>query len=290
MEKPWQEPRPENLILPRTTAKNKGKKMRLDMRTLKALLGLPENTEGEQAINAAIRRHWPGGAELLDVMTELHQITHRRPDARLMDLRNKLGEARNKIADAIRADGVFVAGPKPSETISLQSTAEMHPPTTPPECPKPEPVSIPQGAPDYYPLLGTMSDTQLGQQVGVSHTWIAKMRRKYGIPVYAAPKARIDWRRWDPILMGNTMTLAGLAARVGCDESTLRERRRMLVVNKGKYARPVGPPLAEDRIDWSNVNWSLQNATIARQKACSPQNVAAARKRYAPDTLPDSVE
>ena len=43
-----------------------------------------------------------------------------------------------------------------------------------------------------------------------------------------------------------------------------------------------GAPLAEDRVDWSAVDWSQPNAAIARQTGKAPQTVAAQRKRHAP--------
>ena len=46
--------------------------------------------------------------------------------------------------------------------------------------------------------------------------------------------------------------------------------------------KKAGPPLAEDRVDWSAVDWSQPNAAIARQTGKAPQTVAAQRKRHAP--------
>jgi hypothetical protein len=41
--------------------------------------------------------------------------------------------------------------------------------------------------------------------------------------------------------------------------------------------KKTGPPLAEDRIDWSAVDWEMANATLARELGVSPQAVAKQR-------------
>jgi hypothetical protein len=46
--------------------------------------------------------------------------------------------------------------------------------------------------------------------------------------------------------------------------------------------KKAGPPLAEDRIEWTSIDWSLTNAEIARQTGKAPQTVATQRKRHAP--------
>ena len=46
--------------------------------------------------------------------------------------------------------------------------------------------------------------------------------------------------------------------------------------------KKAGAPQAEDRTDWSQVDWSLTNAEIARKTGRAPQTVAAARKNHEP--------
>ena len=47
--------------------------------------------------------------------------------------------------------------------------------------------------------------------------------------------------------------------------------------------KKAGPPLAEDRVDWTSVDWSLTNAELARLTGKAPQTVAGQRKRHGVD-------
>lgn len=56
----------------------------------------------------------------------------------------------------------------------------------------------------------------------------------------------------------------------------------------GFYHRPAdekttkaGPPLQENRVDWTSVDWSKPNAVLARELGVSRQRVSAARNQYA---------
>ncbi|MDR2819450.1 MAG: hypothetical protein LBB60_02830 [Desulfovibrio sp.] len=46
--------------------------------------------------------------------------------------------------------------------------------------------------------------------------------------------------------------------------------------------KKAGPPLMEDRIDYSGIDWSKSDAQLAREFGVTRQNIAARRKRYAP--------
>ena len=245
-------------------------------REFKALYGLPDNMTPRRVLNTLMRQHWPGGSEILDVIERLHQMQHGRPrpDDALQYLLDNLRIARDKIAEAILADGLE----KEKGGISFQSTgAGAHPAPTAPPCAGPENMSSDNC--DIISLLGAMPDTALAAQHGVSHTYIAKLRRKHGIKPYTA-KARVDWSRWDKQIRDETMTADGLAKLIGCDASTVRERRRYLHGEGGKY-RP-GAPLAEDRVDWRATDWAKSDAELGRLYGISRQAVRDARLRHAP--------
>lgn len=90
----------------------------------------------------------------------------------------------------------------------------------------------------YTHLLGTIPDMVLAEQVGVSHTWIRKQRLTLSIPACCTRRKRIDWSKWDAKLLEEPLVPAStLAKRIGCDGSTVRERRRYLQSGVGKYAK-----------------------------------------------------
>ena len=80
--------------------------------------------------------------------------------------------------------------------------------------------------------------------------------------------------------IAEAMTADGLAKLIGCDASTVRERRRYLHGEGGKY-RP-GAPLAEDRVDWRATDWAKSDAELGRLYGISRQAVRDARLRHAP--------
>ena len=81
-------------------------------------------------------------------------------------------------------------------------------------------------------------------------------------------------------ILDEAMTADGLAKLIGCDASTVRERRRYLHGEGGKY-RP-GAPLAEDRVDWRATDWAKSDAELGRLYGISRQAVRDARLRHAP--------
>ena len=242
--------------------------------TLRAMYGLSAGMKRRSVINVVIRRDWPGGMELLDVTERLHQMQHGRPrpDPALQDMLDKLGAARDKIAEAILSDSPSLLYLYSSVSIPSPNTSGE----TPQACQTPAPVSI------LAKLLGTMPDTALAADYGVSHTTVANMRRKMGIPPYAAAKPRVDWGKWDASLRNKDMTAEGLASLIGCDVSTVRERHRLLRGENSKY-KGAGRPQkgSAAAVDWTDTDWSLSDAEISRGKGVTRQAAAAARKRHA---------
>jgi hypothetical protein len=87
-------------------------------------------------------------------------------------------------------------------------------------------------------MLGTMSDAQLGDMWGISSTSVANMRKERGIPSHKVRNV-VAWDVWDEQLKDLTMTSSGIARLIGCEASTVRERRRYLLRGEGIYARHV---------------------------------------------------
>lgn len=191
-----------------------------DLRTLKAIYNLPKSGNFRSTLNAIIRRHWPGGSEVLDVMERLHQMqTGRdRPDPALQDMLDKMRAARDAITKAILSEDGLEKKDALAENVLIHASTVA----TPPPCTKRAPLSIP---PD---LLGTKPDSALAKEYGVSSPTVRNMRLKLGIQAYRGDKPRIDWARWDSQILETSMTSQGLASLIGCDESTIRERRRFL--------------------------------------------------------------
>lgn len=81
-----------------------------------------------------------------------------------------------------------------------------------------------------------MPDTLLVKRFGMTPAGIARRRRKYGIKPYGGEKKRIDWSQWDKMILNSTSSTKNLAKAIGCDESTVRERKRFLTLNQGKYS------------------------------------------------------
>ena len=75
------------------------------------------------------------------------------------------------------------------------------------------------------------------------------------------------------------MTAEGLASLIGCHASTIRERKRFLLGNGGKYSN-LGAPLAADRIDWANADWSKSNQSLAQEYGVSDEAARKQRKKY----------
>lgn len=192
-----------------------------DLRTLKAIYNLPKSGNFRSTLNAIIRRHWPGGSEVLDVMERLHQMqTGRdRPDPALQDMLDKMRAARDAITKAILNNE---NGLEKKDALAENVLIHASEVATPPPCTKRAPLSIP---PD---LLGTKPDSALAKEYGVSSPTVRNMRLKLGIQAYRGDKPRIDWARWDSQILETSMTSQGLASLIGCDESTIRERRRFL--------------------------------------------------------------
>ena len=242
------------------------------------MYGLTDGLKGQSAINAIIRMAIPGGKELLDAMTLLHQMQYGRwpPDQKLQAILDLLRTGQGKMAEAILRDGLTKE--KQEGGDAFQSTgAGVAPAPTAPPCADAENMSSDKK--NLIARLGTMPDTALAAEHGVSHTAIAKLRRKYGIKPYTA-KARVDWGQWDAQIRNEAMTAEGLASLIGCGASTIRERRRYLRGEGGKY-RP-GAPLAEDRVDWAGADWTKSDAELGRLYGVSRQAARKARARYAP--------
>lgn len=252
---------------------------------LKMLFNAPRGSKGREAINYILRRYIPGHDAMLDVMARLHEAQHGRPrpDPMLQDMLDKLRSARDKSADAILAGrlehGVLQVDFEPGVCISIHvphaGGATREEPTPPPA-----PASTPPPEDDRTAMLGTMPDTSLAALWGVSHTAVAKMRRKRGIKPYSA-KARIDWGKWDGQLRDADMTPEGLAGLIGCDVSTVTERLRLLRGDTGSKYRG-GAPLAENRVNYAQVDWSKANSTLARELGVTRQTIMQQRKRHAP--------
>lgn len=96
--------------------------------------------------------------------------------------------------------------------------------------------TITAGGADLWALLGRMPDSALARRIGVSHTTVRKRRVQAGIAAFC-PHQRIDWDAWAAELSDNTISARDLAHRIGCDVSTVRERRRALRGDGGKYGR-----------------------------------------------------
>ena len=209
---------------------------------LKQIFNAPSGSKGREVLNYIMRRHMPGFDAMLDVITRLHEAQHgrSRPDPMLQDMLDKLRAERDKMADAILAgrleNGVLEINPQQNLKISIHAPqgATQELPTPPPSAPS-SPLGEKDQGDDRMAMLGTLPDTTLAAQWGVSHTTVAKMRRKRGIKPYAAAKARIDWSRWDAQLRVSPQDAEGLAALIGCDASTVRERMRFLRGAGGKY-------------------------------------------------------
>lgn len=254
-----------------------------DIRALRSLYGLPDSLKARSVINTAIRRDWPGGTELLAVIERLHQMQHgrSRPDQALQDMLDKLVAARDKIAEAILSDGphrsILILSPDASGETGqpYANTGKKSTPTSAAHAA----TDISSGA--LIADLGTQPDTVLGKKYGLSHTTVAKWRRKHGIAPFAA-KPRVDWSAWDARILDMSMSAEGLAGLIKCDASTVRERRRYLRGDAAAKYRSAGAPLAEDRVDWSAVDWGKANATLSRELGVSRQTVAAQRKRHEP--------
>lgn len=74
------------------------------------------------------------------------------------------------------------------------------------------------------PLIGTMPDSQLAAQSGVSHTTIANRRRKLGITQKAPQReSSIPWELYDDRLGSEPDT--EIARDVGCSKHAVRRRR-----------------------------------------------------------------
>ena len=188
-------------------------------------------------ISRAIRGEIPGGEEILDAMSRLHAIVKLSvdPDPRVVRIFELVVAARDKMADAV-LDAASVA----AAAEGADGDAQDYEPVQEPEQPA-LPMSTREG-PAWEPLLGTMTDMALAAQVGVSHTAIRKRRVAKGIPSFAGDRARIDWARWDTHVLAQGMTPDGLARLIGCDPSTVRERRRALKEpqNLSKTSQVVG--------------------------------------------------
>lgn len=242
---------------------------------------------GASALNRIMRERIPGFDELLDVATRLHQAQHGRgdrPDPMLQDMLDKLRAGRDKMANAIRtgnlANGVLTLNTGGEFFVSIRAGKGDCAEAQDAECPILPDASSPSAPEDSrFALLGTMTDSALARLWGVSHTAVAKMRKRRGIKSYAE-KTRINWAKWDARIKGADMSAEGLAGLIGCDVSTVRERKRYLEGRTGKYGKP-GRPLKGNEIDWSSVDWSLSNAEIARQLDISNQAVHARRGKLA---------
>lgn len=174
----------------------------MSIKQLREHLNLP-SSKSRQVVTAAIRKYAVGGNSLIEGLTRLHELQSGRayPDPALQTILDHLVATRDAMADYV---------------LGLDFAPEK----------KTEPT-----------LLGTMPDTALAQELGVSHTTIAKRRKALGIPPYTAPKDRVDWEKWDSQVARTKMTAVGLAELIGCDVSTVRERRRYLRKEGGKYAK-----------------------------------------------------
>ena len=49
--------------------------------------------------------------------------------------------------------------------------------------------------------------------------------------------------------------------------------------------KKAGAPLAENRVDWSTIDWGLTTKAIVQQTGVSKGTVSIQRKRYAPETV-----
>jgi hypothetical protein len=252
----------------------------VETKDLKVLLGLPSFLKGAAALNRVIRQHMPGGDELLSVLTRLHEAQHgrRTKDHMLQDLLDALVQGRNKMADAIlRADprdGVLPVVLIHTKHSDLSIHAEKS--ATDESCQTPQELSIPVDG--KISRLGTMPDTRLAVLWGVSHTAVAKMRKRYGIKPYMK-SARVDWAKWDEQINDPDMSSDGLARLIGCDISTVRERRRFLAGEGGKYYVKIGRPKRGHTRDWGTVDWSRSDTDIARDMGVSPQAVWKQRQK-----------
>ena len=69
---------------------------------LRSQLALPPSTKGTAVVNHAIRRFAPGGSEVLDTLTRLHEMQHGRhdrPDPAIQEMLDDLQTARDKMAE-----------------------------------------------------------------------------------------------------------------------------------------------------------------------------------------------
>lgn len=74
-------------------------------------------------------------------------------------------------------------------------------------------------------LLGQVSDASIAKKLGVSHTWVARERRRRGIAPYQSKK-KVDWDKWIGFLGKKSDEC--LARLIGCDRSTVGEKRKSL--------------------------------------------------------------
>lgn len=76
-----------------------------------------------------------------------------------------------------------------------------------------------------------------------------------------------------------------------CSDACRKEWKRLLQAQSDarRYGKPVPthPPPAKKIVDWTDVDWSLTNAEIARLKECRPQAVAAKRGKIKENTGED---
>jgi hypothetical protein len=170
------------------------------------------------------------------------------------------------------------ASPAPAETSQVpgqpggQRVAKT---SQVPGLPAADPASMSEE--DRAALLGTMPDSRLGTLWGVSHTWIAKMRKARGIAPYSA-KPRVDWTYWDPILMASMdADVESLSEQIGCDPSTVSQRRRALLGEPSKYQS--GRPPKGQGPDWSSVDWSLPDREIASRLRVNQSAVYKRRQK-----------
>lgn len=189
--------------------------------TLRKRHCLPASSKSSAVLNHAIRSDVPGAGSVLTALEALNYAlqSQKKTDQNLQAIFDQLRQVRNAMCDYVLRDTVDTPrSPKKSETVPSQQ-APVKLPT--------QPIDTP---------LGTMPDTEAAKLLGVSHFTARKRRIALGIPAFAGAKRRVEWSRWDAQLLNNDMTVDGLAQLIGCDPSTVRERRRFLRSKKGKYA------------------------------------------------------
>lgn len=134
---------------------------KINMLEFKRHHGIRDSVRNRAAVNMAIRKNMPGGAEILAVIERLAQMQHGRrgtPDPVLQDMLDTLMSAREYMAEAL------FAGFRASRAVPEKNKGG--PPLT-------------ENRIDYSKVDWSKADATLGRELGVTRQAIAGQRKRY---------------------------------------------------------------------------------------------------------------